>query len=350
MTDYDAVKDSGQRTNFSTGSRRDVRTGKGRYDLIPPYFIKRLAQHLENGAVKYGDRNWELGQPLSVYLDSALRHLFNVADMQVDEDHPSAAVWNVMAFIHTVEAVRKGLLPEELDDIHYLDALWDVENGSSPEDARFFALYSRLEELRGEEGDDEVSTREQDAQEGGARFYIAGLDSNALEELEEFPRIDLQPFIDETNLFVEGLVRPTEPEPRAEVVELFGYQSGAPTINPVQESIDRDQRTVTISPGVVETPHYRIDEDGLHFRAPHALPQTVMCGIEPFEYATRIEARHLLSGERLLLRKAADGGWDRLLNGYTVEGSNFQRTHWTDEKVANLLVDSNPAFCDARRL
>ena len=46
----------------------------------------QLDQHFENGAVKYGDNNWKLGQPLSGYLDSGLRHAFNTLDLQVDED------------------------------------------------------------------------------------------------------------------------------------------------------------------------------------------------------------------------------------------------------------------------
>ena len=49
---FDAVNDSGSRQKFETGSVRDSRSGKGRYDLLPPYALKRLAQHFENGANK----------------------------------------------------------------------------------------------------------------------------------------------------------------------------------------------------------------------------------------------------------------------------------------------------------
>ena len=77
---FDTLKDSGQRQEWETGSVRDIRKGKGRYDLLPVYAVSRLAKHLELGADKYGDRNWELGQPLSRYLDSALRHLFQVLE------------------------------------------------------------------------------------------------------------------------------------------------------------------------------------------------------------------------------------------------------------------------------
>ena len=114
---FNAVKDSGKREQWDTGSRRDTREGKGRYDLIPAYPMRRLARHYENGAVKYGDRNWEKGQPLSRYLDSAERHLYAVKEGLTDEDHAIAVVWNMFAFIHTQEMVRRGKLPALLDDV-----------------------------------------------------------------------------------------------------------------------------------------------------------------------------------------------------------------------------------------
>jgi hypothetical protein len=117
MMEYDAVKDSGERQEWDTGSVRDTRTNKGRYDLLPVYAIKRLAQHFEHGAVKYGDRNWEKGQPLTRYLDSALRHTFQVLEGKTDEDHAAAAAWNIMAFIQTQKWIEDGVLPKELDDL-----------------------------------------------------------------------------------------------------------------------------------------------------------------------------------------------------------------------------------------
>lgn len=119
---FDKVKDSGTREEFATGSKRDSRAGKGRFDLISPLILKRLAKHYENGAVKYGDRNWEKGQPMSRYLDSALRHLSNYLEGMRDEDHLSACLWNVGAMIHTEELIARGIMPKELDDMpNYLD-------------------------------------------------------------------------------------------------------------------------------------------------------------------------------------------------------------------------------------
>lgn len=58
-----------------TGAKRDDRSGKGRFDLIPPEALQALAERLEVGAKHYGERNWEKGQPLSWFVDSGMRHL-----------------------------------------------------------------------------------------------------------------------------------------------------------------------------------------------------------------------------------------------------------------------------------
>lgn len=147
MPDFDSVKDSGQRQEWETGSRRDTRDGKGRYDLIPPYFIKRLARHLENGAAKYGDRNWELGQPLSRYLDSGLRHTFCLLDGETDEDHAAAAVWNLMAYICTAEWVAQGRLPGELDDLGHVEVVDDDSNALASDEAGRVALFGISEQV-----------------------------------------------------------------------------------------------------------------------------------------------------------------------------------------------------------
>lgn len=116
-TKFTKVNDSGARQEFATGSVRDLADGKGRFDLIPPYPLQRLAEHYENGAKKYGDRNWEKGQPVMRYLDSALRHMIKglLAGDQ-SEDHASAVEWNIMSYVHTLNEVAAGRLPAELDN------------------------------------------------------------------------------------------------------------------------------------------------------------------------------------------------------------------------------------------
>ena len=114
---FDKVKDSGERQEFSTGARRDTQEGKGRFDLLPINAIFRLAQHFENGAVKYGDDNWRKGIPLKRYLDSMMRHVFKFAGGLDDEDHLSAIIWNACCLLETQEMIRQGKLPEDLDNL-----------------------------------------------------------------------------------------------------------------------------------------------------------------------------------------------------------------------------------------
>lgn len=111
------IKDSGKREDFPTGSRRDVRDGKGRFDLLPARALFRVARHFEDGAKKYGDRNWEKGQPLSRYMDSLLRHLACYLRGDRDEDHLAAAAWNCLCLIDTSERITEGKLPKELNDL-----------------------------------------------------------------------------------------------------------------------------------------------------------------------------------------------------------------------------------------
>jgi hypothetical protein len=114
---FKEVKDSGQRQSFKTGAVRDMQLGKGRYDLLPTRAIRRLAEHYENGARKYGDRNWEKGIPLSKMLNSAIRHAFKALEGLQDEDHLTAGVWNLLGAVEILERIDAGLLPKELNDL-----------------------------------------------------------------------------------------------------------------------------------------------------------------------------------------------------------------------------------------
>lgn len=114
------IQDSGERVEFATGAVRDIREGKGRCDLLPLEVIAKLFDdpylnaiaryvdsgdtnylydalrcasekifpnlstlaievsiHFEEGAKKYGERNWQKGIPAHCYIDSAIRHYLN---------------------------------------------------------------------------------------------------------------------------------------------------------------------------------------------------------------------------------------------------------------------------------
>lgn len=146
------IKDSGARTEFSTGAVRDIQEGKGRCDLLPLdviadsykanfgadnsiYFVfdqmarftqtgdsvhlhgalmafltdedapfdahwsamfLEVAKHFEDGAKKYGEYNWQKGIPVRRYVDSAVRHYLKWLRGDEDERHDRAFCWNLL--------------------------------------------------------------------------------------------------------------------------------------------------------------------------------------------------------------------------------------------------------------
>lgn len=112
------IKDSGKREEFQTGSVRDTREGKGRFDLVPFAEIVDLALVYERGAVKYGDRNWEKGQPVSRFIDSAIRHLLKARLGYDDEPHWDMAVFNILGAKTMLRGIAGGDYSHELNDLN----------------------------------------------------------------------------------------------------------------------------------------------------------------------------------------------------------------------------------------
>ena len=106
------IKDSGERTEFSTGAQRDIQHGKGRMDLLPWYGIMEVSKHCEEGAAKYGEHNVDKGIPLHSLCDSAARHLAKFIAGETDEDHLRAAAWNLLW------ALNQRTTHPELDDLY----------------------------------------------------------------------------------------------------------------------------------------------------------------------------------------------------------------------------------------
>lgn len=111
------IPDNGGRDSFGTGAVRDVTAGKPRPTLLPPLIYRMLAQRATDGAVKYDDHNWAKGIPLSRYADAIQRHLWAQLEGDTSEDHLSAVMWNAGAWAWTAEQIKKGNLPESLDDL-----------------------------------------------------------------------------------------------------------------------------------------------------------------------------------------------------------------------------------------
>lgn len=152
-----AILDSGIRRRFESGAVRDIQTGKGRCDLLPIDVIAELAsqdmpsirselhhisifledgnphhlldavstfcvstypdtetailevsKHYEEGAIKYGEHNWEKGIPLHCYIDSGVRHLLKYSRGDEDEPHDRAFIWNMLGAVWTCEHYPTG--------------------------------------------------------------------------------------------------------------------------------------------------------------------------------------------------------------------------------------------------
>lgn len=142
------IEDSGARREFTTGAVRDIQEGKGRPSLMPLevvytllkrddviYYLGRfkenggtaslygalqtfaknayngsyetmfleVSKHFEEGALKYGDNNWQKGIPVECYMDSAIRHYLKYKRGDQDEPHDRAFVWNIMCCIWEVD-------------------------------------------------------------------------------------------------------------------------------------------------------------------------------------------------------------------------------------------------------
>lgn len=147
------IHDSGNRTMFETGAVRDIQEDKGRCDLLPlrvigewagSQVINEISKYVEGGdieniwdaieyaigltreqkieaildvsiqfkegAVKYGERNWEKGIPAHSYIDSGVRHYLKHLRGDEDENHKRAFIWNMLCLIYT-----HAYLPEMID-------------------------------------------------------------------------------------------------------------------------------------------------------------------------------------------------------------------------------------------
>lgn len=122
------IKDSGQRSEFSTGAVRDMHTGKGRMDLLPWEALIEVSKHCEEGALKYGERNCEKGIPIHSLIDSAFRHLAKYTIGMTDEPHLRAAAWNILF------ALYMEIKHPEMQDI---PAVLEARKHEQPTDDKF---------------------------------------------------------------------------------------------------------------------------------------------------------------------------------------------------------------------
>lgn len=111
------IKPSEKNVEFATGAVRGDSTGRGRFSLLPFDALLEIAKVFEAGSLKYAERNWERGIPLSRFLDSGFRHLERLTAGDTTEPHAGQAAWNYLCFLATFLRIQSGGLPAELDDL-----------------------------------------------------------------------------------------------------------------------------------------------------------------------------------------------------------------------------------------
>jgi hypothetical protein len=97
--------------HFASGAKRSGDCKTERWDLISPLALRRLAAVYDEGAKKYGEKNWELGMGIGGLLNHAIRHCYLYLGGDDSEDHLSHALWNLAAAVHSQEMAEAGVEP-----------------------------------------------------------------------------------------------------------------------------------------------------------------------------------------------------------------------------------------------
>lgn len=105
------TKDSGERTQFSSGMVRDTAANKIRYDLVYMPMFKRWAELMTRGAIKYSPNNWMKAsgqEELDRFKESAFRHFMTwFLDEDSTEDHAAAVFFNISGAEFVKEKLKK---------------------------------------------------------------------------------------------------------------------------------------------------------------------------------------------------------------------------------------------------
>jgi hypothetical protein len=102
-------------TQFKTGAIRDSQEGKLDFvETVSWTAFARYAKYMTSKKVKYGSGNFKKGIPISSYERSLLRHIhkylvnkYEKGDLEKNEDHLSAIVFNTFGIMHEEENENK---------------------------------------------------------------------------------------------------------------------------------------------------------------------------------------------------------------------------------------------------
>lgn len=126
------VKDSGVRQEYASGMRRDTQEGKPNFLLaVDGPMFARYAEHMTKGAAKYGARNWQLAdsaEELERFKASALRHMMQWLDGNVDEDHAAAVWFNINAAEHVKERLDVAVDDKAPSTVAWPPTWWPTAN------------------------------------------------------------------------------------------------------------------------------------------------------------------------------------------------------------------------------
>lgn len=80
------------------GFKREDKSHKLDFTLIPIPVLKRLAKHYTEGAKAHGKNNWMKSKDLQTFKESAYRHMIQWQNNETDEDHMASCVWNLFCY------------------------------------------------------------------------------------------------------------------------------------------------------------------------------------------------------------------------------------------------------------
>jgi hypothetical protein len=103
------------RTYYPTGAVRDNAEGKEDYIETTSWTaIRAYAQYMTEKAKVYGRGNWRKGIPTEAYEESLMRHIqkyfankYEHANLEPNEDHLCAAMFNLLGIIHNRELKKQ---------------------------------------------------------------------------------------------------------------------------------------------------------------------------------------------------------------------------------------------------